>query len=103
VETAVPCGLILNELVTNSFKHAFRGRAQGQLTTALSIGPDGRVSLRVRDDGVGLPAGMDWRQSRSLGLQLIHMLAGQLSATVEVRTEGGTEFEITFALEKPQT
>jgi PAS domain S-box-containing protein len=96
VETAVPCGLILNELVTNAFKHAFRGRAEGEVTTALSTGPDGRVSLRVSDDGVGLPAGLDWRQSRSLGLQLIHLLSGQLDATVEVRTGVGTEFLISF-------
>jgi two-component sensor histidine kinase len=97
VETAVPCGLILNELVTNAFKHAFRGRAEGQVTTALSTGPDERVTLRVGDDGVGLPAGMDWRQSRSLGLQLIHLLSGQLDASVEVRTGVGTEFLISFA------
>ena len=103
VQTAAPCGLILNELVTNAFKHAFRGRARGEITTALRSGPDGRVCLRVSDDGVGLPAGLDWRQSRSLGLRLIHLLAGQLIATVEVRTDGGTEFTITLASEKPQT
>ncbi len=97
VENAVPCGLILNELVTNAFKHAFRGRAEGEITTTLRTGPDGRVDLRVSDNGVGLPAGMDWRKSRSLGLRLIHLLAGQLNATVEMRTGGGTDFLITFA------
>jgi PAS domain S-box-containing protein len=97
VGTAVPCGLILNELVTNAFKHAFRGRAQGEIIAALGTGADGRVCLRVSDDGVGLPAGLDWRQSRSLGLRLIHLLAGQLNATVEVRATHGTEFLITFA------
>jgi len=96
VETAVPCGLILNELITNAFKHAFRGRTEGEVTTALSPGPDGGVSLRVSDDGVGLPADLDWRQTRSLGLQLIHLLSGQLDATVEVRTGVGTEFLISF-------
>jgi two-component sensor histidine kinase len=96
VETAVPCGLILNELVTNAFKHAFRGRTQGEITVALGTCPDGRVSLRVSDDGVGLPAGLNWRQSRSLGLRLIHLLAGQLNAMVEVRPGGGADFLITF-------
>ena len=102
VETAVPCGLILNELITNAFKHAFRGRSQGEVTTTLRGGPDGRVSLRVSDDGVGLPAGMDWRQSQSLGLRLIHLLAGQLDASVEVQTGGGTEFLISFAQRQPE-
>ena len=101
VETAVPCGLILNELITNAFKHAFRGRSQGEITTTLRGGPDGRVSLRVSDDGVGLPAGMDWRESQSLGLRLIYLLAGQLDASVEVKTGGGTEFLISFAQRQP--
>ena len=57
-----------------------------------------RVRLRVRDNGVGLPAGLDWRQSRSLGLRLVQMLAGQLRATVELNRGAGTEFEITFSL-----
>jgi PAS domain S-box-containing protein len=96
VEAAVPCGLILNELVTNAFKHAFRGRARGEVTAALLTGQDGRVCLRISDNGIGLPAGMDWRQAPSLGLQLIHLLAGQLKATVEARTSGGTEFLISF-------
>ena len=102
VETAVPCGLILNELITNAFKHAFRGRSQGEVTTTLRGGPDGRVSLRVRDDGVGLPAGIDWRESQSLGLRLIHLLAGQLDASVEVKTGAGTDFLISFAQRQPE-
>jgi PAS domain S-box-containing protein len=113
VEVAVPCGLILHELASNAFKHAFRGRARGEVTTALGCGRDGRVFLRVSDDGVGLPTGMNWRQSPSLGLQLVHLLARQLNATVEVRTPaavpgavpvaGGTEFEIIFQAGKPET
>jgi PAS domain S-box-containing protein len=101
VGKAVPCGLIVNELVSNAYKHAFRGRAKGEIRTGLGMSPNGRVWLRVGDNGVGLPAGMDWRQSRSLGLRLIQLLAGQLHATVDVRTDCGTEFEIAFELEKP--
>ncbi len=96
IDTAVPCGLILNELVSNAFKHAFRGRAKGEITAALGIGPDAQVFLRVSDNGVGLPAGMDWQQSRSLGLRLIRLLAGQLGASVSVHGNGGAKFEITF-------
>ena len=102
VAVAVPCGLILNELITNAFKHAFPGRAQGEVTTTLSTGPHGRVCLRVSDNGVGLAAGINWRESNSLGLRLIHLLAGQLDATVEVRVEGGTEFLITFEQSQPE-
>ena len=102
VEVAVPCGLILNELVSNAIKHAFRGRAEGAITTALGTRSDGRVFLRVSDNGVGLPAGMDWRQSLSMGLRLIQLLARQLNATVEVQANGGTAFELAFAPEKSE-
>jgi len=101
VETAVPCGLILNELATNALKHAFPGRSEGEVTTALHADGNGGVRLSVRDNGVGLPPGMDWRQTPSLGLRLVQMLAGQLDAAVEVKNESGTEFVIAFGL--PET
>ena len=100
VEKAVPCGLIVNELVSNAYKHAFQGRVKGEIRIGLGVDTNGRVWLRVGDNGVGLPAGMDWRRSRSLGLRLIQLLTGQLHASVEVRTECGTEFHISFHLEK---
>ena len=96
VNAAVPCGLILNELVSNALKHAFRGRAGGEVAVSLRGGPEGRVCLRVRDNGMGLPAGLDWRQADSLGLRLVQILAGQLHATVEVSSGEGTEFAVTF-------
>ena len=96
VDTAIPCGLILNELAGNALKHAFRGRSDGEVTVSLQETADGRICLRVRDNGVGLPAGFDWRQARSLGLRLVQMLAGQLDGAVDVRGEEGTVFEIVF-------
>jgi two-component sensor histidine kinase len=96
INAAVPCGLILNELVSNALKHAFRGRADGEVAVSLRGGPDGQVRLRVRDNGTGLPAGLDWRQADSLGLRLVQMLAGQLHAAVEVSGKEGTEFTVTF-------
>jgi two-component sensor histidine kinase len=96
VETAVPCGLMLNELASNALKHAFRGRAEGEVAVSLRRSVDGQVCLEVRDNGVGLPPGTDWRQARSLGLHLIEMLSGQLGATVEVRNGQGTAFQIIF-------
>ena len=93
---AVPLGLILNELAGNALKHAFRGRSEGEVTVSLNNSEEGRISLVVHDNGVGLPAGLDWRQANSLGLRLVQMLAEQVGATVEVRGDGGTRFEIGF-------
>lgn len=97
VDTAIPCGLILNELAGNALKHAFRGRTEGEVTVTLHEAGDGRISLSVGDDGVGFPAGFDWQQAGSLGLRLVQMLAGQLRADVTIGSEGGTRFEITFS------
>jgi two-component sensor histidine kinase len=96
VNAAVPCGLILNELVGNALKHAFRRSADGEVTVELHGGAPDRICLQVRDNGRGLPAGSDWRQSQSLGLRLVQMLAGQLHAAVEVTSREGTAFTITF-------
>jgi two-component sensor histidine kinase len=98
VNAAVPCGLILNELATNALKHAFRGRNSGEVIVSLHGNPEGQVCLRMRDNGTGLPAGLDWRSAKSLGLCLVQILAKQLSATVEVSSVGGegTEFSVTF-------
>ena len=68
----------------------------GEVAVSLRGGPEGRVCLRVRDNGAGLPAGLDWRQADSLGLRLVQMLAGQLDATVDVCSSEGTEFTVTF-------
>ena len=96
INAAVPCGLILNELATNALKHAFRGRADGEVTVSLRGGKEGQACLRVRDNGVGLPAALDWRKAGSLGLRLVQILAAQLHAAVEVNSDEGTEFIITF-------
>lgn len=98
VDTAVPCGLILNELAGNALKHAFRDRSEGEVTVALQSGLDGRIRLSVADNGVGLPAGLDWRLAPSLGLRLVQMLSGQLGADVEVSGGGGTRFEMVFGI-----
>jgi PAS domain S-box-containing protein len=103
VDTAVPCGLILNELAVNALKHAFRGRSEGEVTVALKSGADGRIRLSVADNGVGLPAGLDWRQASSLGLRLVQMLAAQLGAEVEVSSGDGTRIDIVFGNETGKT
>jgi two-component system, sensor histidine kinase PdtaS len=96
VNAAVPCGLILNELFSNALKHAFRDREGGRVTVRLGEDGAGRVRLDVCDDGVGLPAGFDWRSAPSLGLRLVQMLARQLHAAVELESADGTTFTITF-------
>jgi PAS domain S-box-containing protein len=101
VNAAVPSGLILNELVINALKHAFRGRAGGEVTVSLR-GSQGEVRMSVRDDGAGLPEGFDWRQANSLGLRLVQMIAGQLHAEVRVNSGDGTEFQLTFRQTTPE-
>ncbi|MFO7713718.1 PAS domain S-box protein [Desulfosarcina sp.] len=101
IHLAVPCGLMLNELFSNTLKHAFSGRPSGQITVSLGQDAGGRVRLEVRDDGNGLPPGLDWKKAPSLGLRLVQMLARQLRATVAVAGDAGTAFTITFAGPKP--
>jgi PAS domain S-box-containing protein len=96
VDAAVPCGLILNELAANALKHAFPRGSSGQVAVSLHGGAEGRVWLRVRDDGVGFPVGFDWRKAHSLGLRLVQMLTGQLGGSAEVEGGEGTAFEIAF-------
>jgi len=99
VDKVVTCGLLLNELATNALKHAFPNGRNGEVTVAMEHDPaTGAVCLSVRDDGVGLPAGLDWRKTQSLGLRLVQMLAKQLHGTVETGAGHGTEFRVNFVL-----
>jgi len=95
LETAIPCGLLLNELVANSLEHAFPG-GRGTVEISLRVAGDGTGALMVRDDGVGLPAGVAPGHSPSLGLRLVGMLVEQIGGSIEVRTEGGTSVAVRF-------
>jgi PAS domain S-box-containing protein len=96
VDAGIPCGLIINELVSNAFKHAFRGRDSGTIQVRM-YHEDDRIVLRVRDDGVGFPKEVDFHNTESLGMQLVTTLTDQLDGTIELVSEGqGTEFVITF-------
>jgi two-component sensor histidine kinase len=96
INTAIPCGLIVNELVSNALKHAFPDGRKGEVAIELHrvIG-DGYV-LRVKDDGVGFPDGLDFRRTDTLGMQIIITLVGQIDASIELRREKGTEFKVLF-------
>ena len=96
VDTAIPCGLIINELVSNSLKHAFPGGAGGSINIRLRPAGAERLTLAVSDDGVGLPPDFDVRNTPSLGLQLVNTLARRLGGEVEVARGAGAEFKITF-------
>ena len=97
IETAVPCGLILNELAGNALKHGFPNGGSGEVTVALEHdSATEMICLRVSDNGIGLPVGPDSRPTGSLGLRLVHILVGQLRGTLETGTGPGAEFRITF-------
>ena len=95
VGKAIPCGLILNELITNALRHAFPDGRTGMIRVELAPVDSGGLRLAVRDDGVGLPVGLDFETSPSLGLQLVRMLSKQLGAALEVRSDGGTCVRLT--------
>lgn len=94
IATAIPCGLVINELVTNALKHAFPMGTKGEITIAARpVGGD-RLELTVRDNGVGFPEGFDLANAGTLGLQLVRTLIEPLRGTIELRREGGTAFTI---------
>ncbi|MDH4190075.1 MAG: PAS domain-containing protein [Betaproteobacteria bacterium] len=96
VEAAIPCGLILNELVSNAFKHAYAEGADGEIVIEAVMLDDGRIRMRVADHGRGLPEGFDPAHSESLGMQLVTALAAQLDAQFTYGTRGGAWFEFVF-------
>lgn len=96
INQAIPCGLILNELVSNAFKYAFVGRSSGKLEVLIQ--PQGRkyYRLEVSDDGVGLPADLQLDKLTTLGLQIVIDLVKQLEGQLEIKREKGTSFVIVF-------
>jgi len=98
LEQAIPVGLIINELVSNSLKYAFPNGESGQVEIEFLALEEGRLSLFVSDDGVGLSESIDLKQLSSLGLQLVHDLAHQLAGSVKILRGHGTQYCITFPI-----
>lgn len=96
IDTVIPCGLIINELVSNSLKYAFPGNQKGEICVALSVTPTGACQIVVSDDGIGLPEELDFNDTKSLGLQLVCMLIEQLEGKIELDRSCGTHFKITL-------
>ncbi len=97
INSVVPCGLIVNELITNSLKHAFPDRRKGEIKISLHKNEDAEIELVFSDNGVGIPEDIDYRNTDSMGLRLIFNLTEhQLGGKVELDRSRGTEFRITF-------
>jgi two-component sensor histidine kinase len=95
VDIAVPCGLIINELVSNALKHAFPDK-KGEIKVGLHTG-DGVIKLQIADNGVGIPEDMNFRTTETLGLRLVTILAeDQLKGEIRLNRDKGTEFCIVF-------
>jgi PAS domain S-box-containing protein len=101
VDRAIHTGLILNELLTNAVKHAFRDGRAGEAVVRLCRREE-QVELQVHDTGPGLPADFDLAQARSLGLRIVHILAQRLNATVRLENSGGACFTIRFPVKAPE-
>jgi len=95
---AVSCGLILNELVTNSIKYAFAQARSGEILISLRKLDGNRASLAVADDGPGLPKGFNWRDSPSSGLRIVDILSRQIDGVVEIGNGPGASFTLIFPL-----
>jgi two-component sensor histidine kinase len=98
LNVAIPCGLMLNELLSNALKHAFPGGQPGAVAVTLHQAPPGTCVLTIRDNGVGLPEGLDIGRTDSLGLQLVSLLIEQLGGSLTLEPGGGTSFRLTFPL-----
>jgi PAS domain S-box-containing protein len=97
MEQAVPCGLIVNELVTNSLKYAFPDHGSGVILISAQLLDQGKVTIEISDNGVGFPQTTPSKQAQGLGLKLVMMLAeGQLGATVDLDGRNGAKFTMLF-------
>ncbi|MBS1258578.1 MAG: hypothetical protein MAG551_01637 [Candidatus Scalindua arabica] len=108
VNKAIPCGLITNEIVSNSIKYAFSDSATGVIKVSMhkisdcgfrDLNPQSEiVELVISDNGVGLPEGLDFRHTKTLGMELVNTLVGQLDGSIEYVNINGAEFKITFGV-----
>lgn len=99
VTKAIPCGLVLNELISNALKHAFPGDRKGKLQIIISETKNAKIDIVVRDNGVGLPDNIDIHQPQTLGLELVNgLVKNQLDGQIEVRRNNGTKIRLKFLL-----
>lgn len=99
VDKAIPCGLILNELISNAVKHAFPGGREGNVRVLAALTPDHEMEVVVADDGIGLPDGFDPEACDSVGMQVVCALVEQLDGALEISSRGGSQFRLTFPVD----
>jgi two-component sensor histidine kinase len=103
VNQAIPCALVLNEVVSNSFKHAFRERDQGKVEISMRYSADHTVIIRVKDDGIGIPEEVDIEKTQTLGLKLAkNLVESQLKGEIQVKRDNGTEVIIEFKAQEEE-
>ena len=95
IDNAIPCGLLINELLTNSLKYAFPGGRKGKISIEMQRTADG-VRLILSDNGIGFPTEMDFSKTETFGLRLVQMLVKQLDGSIEWSAENGTRYVIMF-------
>jgi two-component sensor histidine kinase/CheY-like chemotaxis protein len=97
VDRAIPCGLILNELISNALKYAFPEGRRGTIKVRFGRLQSGGLSLSCQDDGIGIPENLEWKNPHSLGFKIISILTKQIDGNLVLdRSERGTRFELTF-------
>ncbi len=96
VNTAIPCGIIINELVSNALKHAFPDDRNGRICIRLREDQDHQYIFTVSDNGIGFPKDLHFRKTETLGLQLVVTLTGQLGGTIQQNDGEGTTFAVRF-------
>lgn len=97
MDTAILCGLIVNELVSNALKHAFPQAREGRITISIAAASGSELLLEVRDDGIGLPPEFHGkRASQTMGLQIVYSLCDQLGGQLEIASNGGTSVRVRF-------
>ena len=102
LDTAIPLGLVINELVTNAFKYAFNETGRGNLKIVLHLLENGNYSLVVADNGKGFPPEINFRSTESLGLQLVTTLVQQIQGKINLDNEKGAIFTILFKENQPE-
>jgi two-component sensor histidine kinase len=98
IDAAIPCGLIVNELISNALKHAFPDGRKGTIQICVTHDRDNHATLSVSDDGIGVPDDFSFEHSNTLGVQLVYLLAGQLAGTATVARSARTSFVVRFPL-----